>query len=124
MQSMSGDKHLLLQMHELLTYLNQRGMITILILAHHGVVGDVRADVDLSYLSDGILLFRYFEAQGSLLKAVSALKSRISDHERTIREFRLGAQGIEVGPALEDFDGLMTGVTSYRGRTPLLGSRR
>jgi circadian clock protein KaiC len=121
LQSMSGDKHLLLQMHELLTYLNQRGVITIMILAHHGVIGDVRADIDLSYLSDGVLLFRYFEAAGSLLKAVSVLKSRISDHERTIREFRLGPAGIEVGPALADFEGLMTGVPSYRGSTAMLG---
>ena len=120
---MSGDKHLLLQMHELLTYLNQRGVITILILAQHGVVGDVRGDVDLSYLSDGVLMFRYFEANGSLLKAVSVLKSRISDHERTIREFTLGPSGLVVGPALEGFDGLMTGVAAYRGRTPLLGNK-
>ena len=97
LQAMSGDKHLLLQMHELLTYLNQRGLVTILILAQHGVLGDVRTDVDLSYLSDAIVLFRFFEARGSLLKAVSVVKSRTSEHELTIREFRLGKNGVEVG---------------------------
>jgi circadian clock protein KaiC len=121
LQAMSGDKHLLLQMHELLTYLNQRGVVTILILAQHGVLGDMRSDVDLSYLSDGIVLFRFFEARGSLLKAVSVVKSRTSEHELTIREFRLGKSGIEVGQALQDFEGVMSGVASYKGATPLLG---
>ncbi len=123
LQAMSGDKHLLLQMHELLTYLNRRGVVTILILGLHGVLGDVRADVDMSYLSDGTLLFRFFEARGRLLKAVSVVKSRASAHELTIREFRLGAEGIQVGPALTDFEGVLSGVTSYKGNLPLLGDR-
>jgi circadian clock protein KaiC len=121
LQAMSGDKHLLLQMHELLTYLNQRGVVTILILAQHGVLGDIRGDVDLSYLSDGIVLFRYFEARGSLLKAVSVVKSRTSEHELTIREFRLGKNGVELGQALQDFEGVMSGIASYKGTAPLLG---
>lgn len=120
LQAMSGDKHLLLQMHELLTYLNQRGVITILILAQHGVLGDVRSEVDLSYLSDGILLFRFFEGRGSLLKAVSVVKSRTTDHERTIREFRLGTGGVQVGQALTDFEGVLSGIASYKGTLPLL----
>jgi circadian clock protein KaiC len=107
-------------MHELLTYLNQLGVVTILILAQHGVLGDVRSDVDVSYLSDGILLFRFFEARGSLLKAVSVVKSRTSEHELTIREFRLGRRGIELGESLTDFEGVLTGVASYRGKMPLL----
>jgi circadian clock protein KaiC len=123
LHAMSGDKHLLLQMHELLTYLNQRGVVTILILAQHGLLGDVRSDVDLSYLSDGILLFRFFEARGSLLKAVSMVKSRTSEHELTIREFRLGKRGVEVGESLTDFEGVLTGVASYRGAVPLLSDR-
>jgi len=120
LQAMSGDKHLLLQMHELLTYLNQRGIVTLLILAQHGIVGDVHGDVDLSYLSDGILLFRFFEARGQLLKAISVVKSRTSDHELTIREFRLGTSGVQVGEALTDFEGVMSGVAAYRGKLPLL----
>lgn len=121
LQAMTGDKHLLLQMHELLTYLNQRGILTILILGLHGVLGDVRTDVDLSYLSDGILLFRFFEARGMLLKAVSVVKSRTSAHELTIREFRLGPGGVEVGQALTDFEGVLSGIASYKGSQPLLG---
>jgi circadian clock protein KaiC len=120
LQAMPGDKHLMLQMHELLTYLNQHGVVTIVILAQHGVLGELRSDVDVSYLSDGVLLFRFFEARGSLLKAVSVIKSRTSAHELTIREFRLTTDGIQVGEALTDFEGVMTGVASYRGDIPLL----
>ncbi len=121
LQSMPGSRFLLLQMHELLTYLNQRGVATILILSQHGVLGEGRIDVDLSYLSDALLMFRYFEARGSLLRALSVVKSRASSHEFTIREFRLGAQGIEVGPALSDFEGVLGGITTYRGSGSLLG---
>jgi circadian clock protein KaiC len=121
MQAMTGDKHLMLQMHELLTYLNQRGIVTILILGLHGVLGDVRTDVDLSYLSDAIMLFRFFEARGSLRKAVSVVKSRTSAHEMMIREFRLGPGGVEVGSAITDFEGVLSGITSYRGSQQLLG---
>jgi circadian clock protein KaiC len=123
LQAMSGDKHLLLQMHELLMYLNQRGVVTMLILAQHGVLGEIRNDIDLSYLSDAVLMFRFFEARGSLLKAVSVIKSRTSQHEVTIREFRLGKSGIEVGQAITDFEGVLTGVTSYKGALPLLSDR-
>ena len=121
LQAMSGGKHLLLQMHELLSYLNQRGVVTILILGLHGILGEMRSDVDLSYLSDAVLLFRFFEARGSLLKAVSAVKSRTSEHELTIREFRLNSKGVEVGEALTDFEGVMSGIASYKGSLPLLG---
>jgi circadian clock protein KaiC len=68
-----------------------------------------------------VLLFRFFEARGSLLKAVSAVKSRTSEHELTIREFRLGSRGVEVGEALTDFEGVMSGIASYKGSLPLLG---
>lgn len=122
LQAMPGEKYLLLQMHELLSYLNQQGVITMLILGQHGIIGDVRSDIDLSYLSDGILMFRYFEAQGSMLKALSVAKSRTTAHEATIREFRLGAAGIEIGRPLEDFEGVLTGLPTYRGSTPLLSS--
>lgn len=120
LQAMPGDKHLMLQMHEVLTFLNQRGVVTILILSQHGILGEMRGDIDLSYLSDGILMFRFFEARGSLLKAVSVVKSRTSKHELTIREFRLSSKGIEVGEALTDFEGVMTGVASYKGDMALL----
>lgn len=121
LQAMQGSKHLMLQMHELLTYLNHRNVVSIMILGQHGLLGEVRADVDMSYLSDAILLFRYFEAHGSLRKAVSMVKSRTNHHEPTIREFRLGMQGMEVGEELRDFQGVLVGVTAYNGRMPLLG---
>lgn len=120
LQAMPGEKFLLLQMHELLSYLNQLGVITLLVLGQHGLVGDMRTDVDLSYLSDAILLFRFFETKGEILTAVSAVKSRSSAHERTIREFRLGPSGVRVGAALTDFQGVMTGVQTYRGGQAML----
>ena len=107
-------------MHELLSYLNQQGVITMLVLGQHGIIGDVRADVDLSYLSDGIVLFRYFEAKGRVRKAVTIAKSRVTAHETSIREFSLGSKGVEVGEPLEDFEGVLGGLPAYRGRTPLM----
>ncbi|MBI5276797.1 MAG: AAA family ATPase [Burkholderiales bacterium] len=120
LQAMPGSKHLMLQMHELLTYLNNLNVVTILVLGQHGLMGEMRSEVDMSYLSDAILLFRYFEARGSLLKAVSMVKSRTNRHEDTIREFRLGPQGIEVGQAITDFEGVLAGITQYKGRMALL----
>lgn len=123
LQAMPGSKYLLLQMHELLTYLNHRNVVTLMILGHHGVLGELRSDVDLSYLADAILLFRFFEARGKLLKAVSMVKSRTTRHEQTIREFRMGPQGLEVGQELTDFEGVLAGITAYRGQLGLLGDR-
>jgi circadian clock protein KaiC len=123
LQSMPGEKYLLLQMHELLSYLNQLGVITMLVLGQHGIIGDVKADVDLSYLSDGIILFRYFESAGEVFKAITVAKSRTTPHEATIREFRLGPHGIEVGEPLKDFEGVLSGLPAYRGETPLLATR-
>jgi circadian clock protein KaiC len=120
LQAMPGEKYLLLQMHELLSYLNQQGAVTILVLGQHGIIGDVRADIDVSYLSDGILLFRYFEAKGRVLKALTVAKSRVTAHESSIREFQLGPGGIAIGEPLEDFEGVLGGLPSYRGVTPLM----
>ena len=120
LQAMPGENFLLLQMHELLSYLNQRGVRTLLVLGQHGVVSDVRSEIDLSYLSDSILAFRFFEAAGEVRTAVSAVKSRTSAHERAIREFRLGPAGLQVGEALRDFDGVLGGLPAYRGRMPML----
>ena len=91
-------------------------------LGQHGLVGDMRSDVDLSYLSDTILLFRFFESTGEILTAISVVKSRSSAHERTIREFRLGPSGLRVGHALTDFQGVMAGVQVYKGQMALLPS--
>jgi circadian clock protein KaiC len=122
LQSMPGEKYLLLQMHELLTYLNQLGALTLMILGQHGLVGDMRSDVDLSYLSDTIMLFRFFEARGEVRKAISVVKSRTHAHETTIREFRLTRNGLEVGQPLVDFEGILAGVPAYRGDIAMLGA--
>ena len=120
LQAMPDEKYLILQMHELLGYLNSKDAITMLVLGQHGIVGDVRAEVDLSYLSDVILLFRYFEARGNVFKAVSVAKSRTTEHEPSIREFRLGRTGVLVGEPLVDFEGILSGAPSYRGQTALM----
>ncbi len=120
LHAMPGEQHLILQMHELLSYLNQLGVTTLLILGQHGIVGEVRADFDLSYLSDGILLFRFFEAQGEVRTALSVVKSRVNAHERTIREMKMTSAGIQVGEALADFEGVLSGLPTYRGGVALL----
>ena len=122
LQAMPGEKYLLLQMHEMLSYLNQQGVITMLVLGQHGIVGDVRSEIDLSYLSDTIVLFRYFEARGNVLKAVSVAKSRTTEHQGSIREFRLTSTGVEIGQPLKDFEGVLTGLPNYRGETPLMSA--
>ncbi|GJE38967.1 ATPase domain-containing protein [Methylobacterium persicinum] len=120
LHAMPGEEFLILQMHELLTYLNQKGATTLLVLGQHGIVGEVRSDVDLSYLSDCILLFRFFEAKGEVRTAISVVKSRVNAHERSIRELRLGHGGLRVGEALGDFEGVLTGLPAYRGNVALL----
>ena len=119
LQAMPDEKFLMLQMHEMLSYLSQRGITTLLVLAQHGLIGDVNSPLDLSYLSDAILLFRFFEAKGTIHSAISVVKSRALAHERTIREFRIGADGLHVGPVLEDFEGVLSGLPTYRGNTQL-----
>ncbi|MCJ2091180.1 AAA family ATPase [Methylobacterium sp. J-072] len=121
LHAMPGEEFLILQMHEMLSYLNQQGVTTLLVLGQHGVIGEVRTDIDLSYLSDAILLFRFFEARGEVRTALSVVKSRVNAHERTIREMRLSAHGIQVGEALTDFEGVLTGLPSYRGAVAMLG---
>lgn len=123
LHAMPGEDFLILQMHELLSYLNQQGVTTLLVLGQHGVVGEVRTDVDLSYLSDCILLFRFFEASGAVRTALSVVKSRVNAHERTIREMKLSTGGIQVGEALTDFEGVLTGLPAYRGKVAMLTSQ-
>ena len=123
LQGMPGEKYLLLQMHEMLSYLNQQGVTTMLVLGQHGLVGEIRSDIDLSYLSDAILLFRFFEVRGDIATAISVVKSRASHHPRSIHEFRLSPnQGLQVGEPLQDFEGIMSGLPTYRGRTPMLAT--
>jgi circadian clock protein KaiC len=115
LQAMPEDRHLTLQMHELLSYLGQKGVVTLMILGQHGLLGDIRSDIDLSYLADSVLLLRFFEAQGEVRKAISVVKTRTTDHERTIREFVVNHRGLSIGSPLRDFDGILTGAPTYRG---------
>jgi circadian clock protein KaiC len=115
--AMPQEEFLHLHLHELLTYLNQKGVATIMVLAQSGLVGPMGGPVDVSYLADSVLLTRFFEARGSLKKALSLLKKRSGGHEDTIREIRLTPRGIVIGPPLVDFQGVMTGVPRFLGGT-------
>ena len=121
MTSMPEEQSLLLQLHDLFRYLRHRGVLTIVILAQHGMIGGMQSPIDLSYLADAVVLLRYFEADGAIRKAISVMKKRSGGHESTIREFGLGPDGIRVGQPLTAFHGVLTGVPSYTGgRRPLL----
>ncbi|WP_129646941.1 ATPase domain-containing protein [Peristeroidobacter agariperforans] len=123
LNAMPDGRFLILQMHELLTYLNQQGVLTILVLAQHGLVGPMDTPLDISYLSDAVLMLRYFEYGGLVRRALSVVKKRSGHHEHTIREFRLSPQGIEVGPPLVNFSGIFSGTPQYTGDpTPLMKS--
>jgi circadian clock protein KaiC len=121
MNAMPEERFLVLQMHELLSALNQIGVVTILVLAQHGLMGPMQTPLDISYLSDAVLMLRYFEAEGRVRRAISVVKKRSGAHEDAIREFRLTSEGVKVGPPLTQFQGILSGVPSYRGGTiPLL----
>jgi circadian clock protein KaiC len=120
LNAMPEERHLILQVHELLTYLNQRSVLTILIIAQHGMVGAMQSPLDLSYLSDNVLLFRYFEARGAMRKAISVMKKRVGSHEDSIRELHISSVGVQVGEPLTEFVGIMTGVPNYTGPRTLL----
>ncbi len=123
LNAMPDERHIILQVHELLTFLNQRGVLTILIIAQHGMVGTMTNPLDLSYISDTVLLLRFFEAHGEIRKAISVMKKRVGSHQASIREFRLSNAGLQVGQPLSEFQGIMTGVPSYAGPQPLLRPR-
>jgi circadian clock protein KaiC len=115
LNAMPDERFLILQMHELLSYLGQQGVLTILILAQHGLVGPMDTPLDISYLSDAVLMLRYFEYAGSVRRALSVVKKRSGNHEHTIREFRLGPEGITLGPPLTSFSGIFGGTPRYVG---------
>jgi circadian clock protein KaiC len=120
LQSMPGEQYLTLQMHELLSYLNQQGVTTVLVLGQHGLIGEMRTDVDLSYLSDTTVLLRFFESNGRLRRALTVIKSRTTTHALTIHELQLGATGVRIGEPLVGFEGVLTGLPSYRGATEMM----
>jgi circadian clock protein KaiC len=116
LNAMTGEKYLNSQLHELSSYLNQQGVMTILILAQHGLVAAAEAPVDLSYLADTVVNLRYFEANGAVKQALAIIKKRSGHHEKTIREFKLEAgKGIRIGPPLREFQGVLSGVPVFHG---------
>lgn len=116
LNAMPSERFLLIQMHELLMYLGKRGVVTIMVMAQHGMMGSaMQTPVDVSFLADTVILLRYFEAMGQVRQAISVVKKRRSGHERTIRELHLGSDGITIGMPLRDFQGVLTGVPRYRG---------
>jgi circadian clock protein KaiC len=113
--AMPDEQFLLLHMHELLMYLGRRGVSTFLTVAQHGLIGDMRSPVDITYLSDTVLLLRFFEARGRMLRALSVMKKRSGAHEDTIREFKINHLGIQLGMPLTEFQGIMRGVPVFVG---------
>lgn len=124
MNAMPEEKFLTAQLHELLTYLGNKGVATFLVVAQYGLVGNNMDDpVDASYMADTVVLFRYFEAEGCVRQALSVIKKRVGEHERTIRELRLTRHGIEVGEPLDRFQGVLTGTPTFVGSNDSLMRR-
>ena len=119
--SMPAERQLSPQLHELITYLNQIGVATIMTLAQAGIIGAMASPVDVSYLADSVLLLRYFEAAGEVRQALSAVKKRTGPHERTIRELRFEKGQLTIGDPLSKFEGVLTGVPRFRGDEAKLG---
>jgi circadian clock protein KaiC len=118
LNSMPGEQYLLNQLHELSSYLNQQGVLTILVLAQHGIMGDSESPIDLSYLADTVVSLRYFEAFGEVKQALNMVKKRSGWHEKTIREYRLeSGVGIRVGEPLKQFQGVLSSSPVFGGTT-------
>lgn len=116
LQSMPGEQFLAVHLHELLAYLGNRGVLTLMVLAQTGTIGwPLESAVDVSYLADNILLLRYFEALGEVRQAISTIKRRSGSHEHTIRELRLGPERIRIGDPLRNFQGVLTGAPKFLG---------
>jgi circadian clock protein KaiC len=117
LNAMPSERFLLIHMHELLSYLGRQGVVTLLTVAQHGMLGTaMQTPIDVSFLADTVILLRFFEADGRVRQAVSVVKKRRGAHERTLREMRIGSTGIQVGPVLEDFEGVLTGVPRFMGK--------
>jgi len=122
LNAMPDERLLTVQMHELLTYLNQKGVATILVMAQHGFLGAAMATpVDISYLADTVMLLRYFESDGAVHRAISVIKKRSGAHEHTIRPFEITSNGIRIGKPLSQFRGVLRGVPTYEGTKKSLG---
>lgn len=115
LNAMPHEQFLAMQLHELLSYLGQQGVATILTMAQHGFIGEVHSPIDVSYLADAVLLFRYFEFDGEIRRALSVVKKRSGPHERAIRELRFAHEKVTVGESLTQFKGILTGIPHYTG---------
>jgi circadian clock protein KaiC len=121
MQSIPDANSLSLQLHEMLTFLAQTGVTTLMAMAQQGLIGTtMRAPLDVTYIADNVLMLRFFEADGAILKSIAVVKKRTGAHENTLREFSLSAEGLQVGSPLTQFTGLLTGVTTYFGGSEAL----
>lgn len=120
--AMPDENALILHIHELLQYLNRQGAATFLTIAQHGLVGDMKSPVDVTYLADAVILLRYFEAAGKVRRAISVIKKRTGAHEETIREFWMGAKGLKVGKPLSEFQGVLRGVPTFVGNVGRIGA--
>jgi circadian clock protein KaiC len=124
LNAMPEEKYLTAQLHELLSYLGQKGVVTMMTVTQTGMVGSMSSPVDTTYLADNVMLFRYFEAGGHVRRAISVVKKRNGHHEHTIRELDLNERGVLIGEPLDNFHGVLTGVPTYLGKTePLLRPR-
>jgi circadian clock protein KaiC len=124
MNAMPGEAFLILQLHEMLSFLSQQGVATIMTMAQHGMLGNTMSSpVDVSYVADSVLLFRFYEAQGAIHKALSVVKKRSGGHESSIRELTFSPRGITVGEPLKEFHGVLTGVPNPLTRTRKSGSQ-
>jgi circadian clock protein KaiC len=119
--SMPEEQFLTLHLHEVLQYLNRRGAATFLTIAQHGMINDMKQTIDITYLSDTVIMMRYFEAFGRVRRAISVMKKRAGAHEDTIREFKISSRGMTVGDPLKEFQGVLRGVPTYVGQSvPLM----
>jgi circadian clock protein KaiC len=116
-QAMPEEHSLILHMHELLQFLNRSGIATFVTVAQHGLVGDMKTPVDVTYLADTVILLRFFEASGRVRRAISVIKKRTGAHEDTIREFKISSGGLSLGEPLHHFHGVLRGIPTYTGKT-------
>ena len=121
LSAMPEERFLTTHLHELFSYLNQQGIVTLVVVAQHGILLANASELDVSYLADTVFLLRYFEAGAQIRQAISVFKKRTGPHERTLRELRIQNTGVRVGEPLNDFRGIMTGVPQYEGKTEPLG---
>jgi circadian clock protein KaiC len=117
LNGMPSERYLLIHMHDLLSYLGRAGAVTLMTIAQHGMMGtSMHSPVDVSFLADTVILLRFFEATGTVRQAISVVKKRRGAHERTLREMRIGATGMQIGEVLQEFQGVLTGVPHFVGK--------